>query len=128
MKIAQDGIGHCTKPVIYFEGESDYQLPVHNPSLRNTGSFRAVGRILALIFTWWPLYVWFVKSCQALVASQKKEDSSLDPPPLKLQDVSDFELRMVLKEVQLVELVQIVTKALKRLKLMWFLLSLNVSS
>ena len=42
----------CIK--VYFEGKPNYKLPVHNPSLRNTRSFRAVGRIrfymVALVF------------------------------------------------------------------------------
>ena len=33
--------------------------------------------------------------------SNKKQDLSSDPPPLELQDVPDFDLRMLLKEVLL---------------------------
>ena len=67
VKIAEDGIGFNTKPVIYFEGEPDHKLPVHNPSLRNTVSFRAVGHILAHSFLHGGPCFMFVKCCQALL-------------------------------------------------------------
>ena len=101
VKIAEDGIGFSTKPVIYFEGEPDYKLPVHNPSLRNTGSFRAVGRILAHSFLHGgPGIHGLSKAVKHYFASKKKQDLSSDPPPLDLQDVPDFDLRMLLKEVR----------------------------
>ena len=100
VKIAEDGIGFSTKPVIYFEGEPDYKLPVHNPSLRHTGSFRAVGRILAHSFLHGgPCIHGLSKAVKHYFASQNKQDLSSDPPPLELQDVPDFKLRMLLKEV-----------------------------
>ena len=99
VKIAEEGIGFNPKPVIYYEGKPDHKLPVQSPSLRNTGSFGAVGQILALIFTWWPLYSWFVKSCHALLCISKKARFIFGPPPLELQDVADYDLRMLLKEV-----------------------------
>ena len=73
VKIAQEGIGFHSKPVIYFEGEPDYKLPVHSPSLRNTGSFRAVGRILAHSFLHGgPCINGLSKAVKHYFASQKK--------------------------------------------------------
>lgn len=46
MKIADEGIANTSKPVIFFEGERDHRLPLHNQSLRLTGVFKAVGRII----------------------------------------------------------------------------------
>ena len=46
MKIVQEGIGKEGKPVIFFEGQDDHKLPVYDQSLRCTGAFRAVGRII----------------------------------------------------------------------------------
>ena len=100
VKIAEEGIGFNPKPVIYFEGEPDHKLPVHSLSLRNTGSFKAVGRILAHSFLHGgPCIHGLSKATTHYFASQKKQDLSLDPPPLELQDVADFDLRMLLKEV-----------------------------
>ena len=107
VKIAQEGIGFHSKPVIYFEGEPDYKLPVHSPSLRNTGSFRAVGRILAHSFLHGgPCIHGLSKAVKHYFASQKKQDLSLDPPPLELDDVADYDLRMLLKEVLFNHLLQ----------------------
>ena len=48
--VSETGIRFNPKPVIYFEGEPDDKLPVHSSSLRYTGRFRAVSRILAHSF------------------------------------------------------------------------------
>ena len=49
IKVVDEGIpsdSGRSKPLIFFEGESGHRLPVHDQSLRLTGTFRAVGRIL----------------------------------------------------------------------------------
>ena len=50
MKLVQYGISYLPKPVIYFEGQADHKVPVHNQALRQTGSFRALGRIMGHSF------------------------------------------------------------------------------
>ena len=75
---------------------------MHNPSLRNTGSFRAVGRILAHSFLHGGpgIHGLSKAAVKHYFASEKKQDLSSDPPPLGLQDLPDFDLRMLLKEVR----------------------------
>lgn len=98
VKIVEEGIDFNTKPVIYFEGEPDYKLPVHNSSLKNTASFIAVGPILVHSFLHGgPCIHGLSKAVKHYFASQVKQDLSSDPPPLELQDVPDFDLRMLLK-------------------------------
>lgn len=45
-KIADKGISNTFKHVIYFKGEKDHRLPLHDQSLRIKGAFKAIGRII----------------------------------------------------------------------------------
>lgn len=46
MKISDEGIANTFKPNIFFEGDKDHRLPVHDQSLRLTGAFKAIGNII----------------------------------------------------------------------------------
>ena len=100
VKVAEDGIGFTTKPVIYFEGAVDHKLPVHNPALRHTGSFRAIGRILGHSFLHGgPSLCGLSKAVKHYFASKTKQNISLNPTPLEIEDVPDVDQQMLLKEV-----------------------------
>jgi hypothetical protein len=100
VKIAQEGIGFTAKPVIYFEGDIDHKLPVHNPALRHTGSFRAIGRILGHSFLHaGPSLFGLSQAIKHYFTSKTKQDISSDPPPLEIEDVPDVDLQMLMKEV-----------------------------
>ena len=49
MKTVEEGIlstGRSGKAMPFFEGQQDHRLPVHDQSLRLTGSFKSIGRII----------------------------------------------------------------------------------
>ena len=49
MEVVDEGIPSSSgrsKPLIFFEGEPDHRVPVHNRSLRLTGSFKALGCVI----------------------------------------------------------------------------------
>ena len=47
IKVLDEGIpSKNSKPAIFFEGQPDHRLPIHDQSLRLTGAFKAVGRII----------------------------------------------------------------------------------
>ena len=49
MAIAEEGIGTTEKPLLFFEGENDHRLPIHDQSLRCTGVYKAIGLLLAVL-------------------------------------------------------------------------------
>ena len=71
MRMVQEGLAGTGKPVIFFEGEKDHKVLIHDRSLRTTGAFKAIGRIIghALYFTWWSIAVWPFTSGKELLAS-----------------------------------------------------------
>ena len=64
MKIVEDGIEKEGKPLLFFEGEEDYKVPVHNHALRCTGAFKAIGRIVghSILHEGPVVYIWAFKS------------------------------------------------------------------
>ena len=48
-RVADEGIPSTSgrsKPLLFFEGQPDHRLPVHDQSLWLTGTFKALGRII----------------------------------------------------------------------------------
>ena len=99
MKVVQDGIGYSSKPVIYFEGQADHKVPVHNPALRQTGSFRAVGRIIGHLFLHDGPPLYGLSEAVKHYFTCKNGDISSNPPSLKVDDIPDIDLQLLLKEV-----------------------------
>ena len=50
IKIAQDGIGGGRRHIIFFEGEKDHIVSVHDQTRQCTGSFRAIREIIGHSF------------------------------------------------------------------------------
>ena len=46
IKIVEDGIEKSGKPFLFFEGEENHKVPIHDYVLRCTGAFRAMGQIM----------------------------------------------------------------------------------
>ena len=46
LKIAEDGIEKQGKPFLFFVGEDNHKVPIHDHALRCTGAFAALGRII----------------------------------------------------------------------------------
>ena len=104
MKLAEDGIGTTAKPIIYFEGEMDHKVPIHNPPMRQTDTFRAVGRILGHSFLHeGPVFCGLAEPIKHYLSLTSDEDISSKPPCLSIEDVPDIELQMLLQEVYIVK-------------------------
>lgn len=105
VKIIEDGISSSgSKRVLFFEGEMDHRLPVHNQSLRLTGTFKALGRMLAhSILHGGPGLHGVSEAIKSYIASDcdRREPQALDVP-ITLKDVPDIELRDMIEEVTIV--------------------------
>ena len=105
MKIAQDGIGGGKRHIIFFEGEKDHILPVHDQTLRCTGSFRAIGRIIGHSFIHnGPLLYGIspaVKRYRALTATNNSVDPNLVtlPASITIANLPDIDLRGHIQQV-----------------------------
>ena len=105
MKIVQEGIGGTGKPVIFFEGEEDHKVPIHDRSLRSTGAFKAIGRIIGhsllhgspLLYGLSPV----VKTYWRATASESGNDFDAETlhSCITLEDIPDIELRGYISEV-----------------------------
>ncbi len=100
VKLANEGIDSPSKPIIYFEGERNHRAPVHNQSLRQTGCFKAIGRILRHSF------LHGGPSLRGLSPAVKhyflRKTEIVEPPPLEIKDVPKIELRDLVEVVSLV--------------------------
>ena len=105
MKIVQEGIGGTGKPVIFFEGEEDHKVPIHDRSLRSTGAFKAIGRIVGhpvlhggpLLYGLSPV----VKSYWRATASDSGNDFDAEAlhSGITLKDIPDIDLRGYISQV-----------------------------
>ena len=104
MKIVQEGIGGTGKPVIFVEGE-DHKVPIHDRSLRSTGAFKAIGRIIGhallhggpLLYGLSPV----VKTYWRATTSDRGNDfyAKTLHSCITLEDIPDIELRGYISEV-----------------------------
>ena len=46
MKIPMEGMSSTGRPVVYFEGEKDHLLPIHNQMLQQMGAYTCIGKII----------------------------------------------------------------------------------
>ena len=105
MLIPQDGIGGSRKPVIFFEGEQDHLIPIHDQTLRCTGSFKAIGRIIGHSFIHGGPVLYglspAVKRYWALTAKAGDEDPDLETltASISISDLSDVNLRQHILQV-----------------------------
>lgn len=106
MLIPQDGIGGTRKPVIFFEGEQDHLVPIHDQALRCTGSFKAIGRIIGHSFLHCGPVLYglspAVKRYWALTAEASDEDPEFETltASITISDLSDVDLRELILQVQ----------------------------
>ncbi len=105
VKIIEDGISSSgSKRVLFFEGEMDHRLPVHNQSLRSTGTFKALGRMLGhSILHGGPGLNGVSEAMKSYIASDNdRRDPQALHVPITLKDVPDIELREMIEEVKMV--------------------------
>jgi hypothetical protein len=106
MLIPQDGISGTRRPVIFFEGEEDHLVPIHDQTLRCTGSFKAIGRIIGHSFIHGGPVLYglspAVKRYWALTAEAGDRDPNCESltGSISISDLPDVDLRQRISQVQ----------------------------
>ena len=99
--LIEDGIGFSTKPEICFEEEADHKVPIDNQALRQTRSFRAVGRIFGHSFLHdGPSLCAVSSAVKHYFTCKQAEDIATNPPPIEIKDVLDVELQALFEAVR----------------------------
>lgn len=99
IRVVDEGIPSSSgKPAIFLEGESDHRVPVHDHSLRLTGAFKVVGKIIGhSILHDGPGVTGLSPAVKHFLSNEM--NSETQPPQLSLQDIPDMELRQLISEV-----------------------------
>lgn len=88
-----------SKPIIFFEGEKDHLIPIHDRTLRLSGAFKAAGRIIGhSILHGGPGLHGISPAIKHLLATSTESD---EPVPIVLEDVPDMELRHLINQVSM---------------------------
>lgn len=101
IKIIEEGIHSSSgKPLVFLEGEADHRLPIHDRSLRLTGTFKALGRMIGhSILHGGPGLHGLSPAAKHYLASGSGACDDQQPPPIELADIADIELRNLISEV-----------------------------
>ena len=100
ISILEEGVpGRHNKPIVFLEGEPDHKLPIKDQSLRLTGAFKAVGRMIGHSL----LHGGRGPSGLSIAVKQYLSGTVKDgtPPTLELSDIPDVDLRAIIQEVRL---------------------------
>ena len=104
IKIVEDGIEKYGKPLVFFEGEDNHKIPIHDHALRCTGAFLAIGRIIGHSILHSGPFVYGVSHAVlqywVLTAKGEVDDLSLESLALSLKDIPDVELREYIMQVK----------------------------
>ena len=95
ISLIENGIG--SPRVMLFEGEKDHKIPVHNPVMRQTGAYRAAGKILGHSILHGGPGLFGLSPAIKHYFSFK--DLASFPPPLEMDDLSDYLLRQCIEQV-----------------------------
>ncbi|XP_015768056.1 PREDICTED: uncharacterized protein LOC107346751 [Acropora digitifera] len=93
IRLAEEGIPSTSgsKPLIFFEGEKDHLIPIHDHSLRLTGAFKTIGRIIGhSMLHGGPGLTGLSPAVKHCLCTP---DHSQEPPPISIQDIPDVDLR-----------------------------------
>ena len=94
--IPREGMSGTGRPVVYFEGEADHLLPVHNQMLQQMGAFVCIGKIIGhSILHGGPGLFGISSAAKHFWANNVEEN----PPLLVLDDIADINLRELIYEV-----------------------------
>ena len=97
MKTPQEGIGGTGKPVVYFEGQKDHLLPIHNQLMQQMGAYTCIGKVVGYsILHGGPGPVGVSPAAKHYWV----HDDEQNPPPLVLEDIPDIDLRRTIQEVR----------------------------
>lgn len=93
IKLVTEGFDNMGKTTLFFEGEKDHKIPVHNTAVRQAGGYRAIGKIIGhCILHGGPLLYGLSESVIDFWVTGSHSE-------IVLQDVADTELRELLEEV-----------------------------
>ncbi len=81
------------------KGEKDHLLPIHDQSLRLTGTFKALGRMLGHSILHGGPGLHGLSPAAVHYLTTENELALEQPPPVTLNDVPDIELRGLISEV-----------------------------
>lgn len=97
MEVVDEGIpsgSGRSKPLIFFEGQPDHRLPIHDQSLRLTGTFKALGRIIGhSILHGGPGIHGLSPAVKHVLTS---DSETYQPPPIVPEDIVDIDLRQMI--------------------------------
>ena len=97
MKILQEGIHGDGRPIVYFEGESDHLLPIHNQLLQQMGTYTCIGKMIGhSVLHGGP---GFYGISQVAKHYWTHDDLQKSPPPMVIEDIPDLNMRETIKEV-----------------------------
>lgn len=99
IRVLDEGIPSTSgKPTIFFEGENDHRVPIHDHSMRLTGAFKAVGRIIGhVVLHGGPGLYGLSPAVKFFLSNDTSTD--IEIPPLSLLDIPDLDLRELISEV-----------------------------
>lgn len=101
VRLVDDSIDFSTRPIIYFKGRDNHRVPIHNQALRQTGSFKAIGRIVGHSFLHdGPCLGDLSPAIIHYFTCREGQDTTVSPPLVEIEDVPDIELQEMLKNVR----------------------------
>ena len=94
--IPREGMCGNGRPVVYFEGEADHLLPIHNQMLQQMGAFVCIGKIIghSILHGGPGLY-----GLSAAAKHYWAYNVDENPPPLVLSVIADIDLRELILKV-----------------------------
>lgn len=101
IKIIDEGIHSSSgKPLIFLEGQADHRLPIHDQSLRLTGAFKAIGKMIGhSILHGGPGLYGLSPAAKHYFSTGRGASDDQQPPPIELADIADITLRNLISEV-----------------------------
>ena len=100
VQVTDEGIASTSgksKPLLFFEGQPDHRLPVHDQSLRLTGTFKALGRIIGhSILHRGPGLHGLSPAVKHVLSS---DEESEEPITLVPEDIPDIDLRQMVNNL-----------------------------
>lgn len=95
IKVVDEGIPTPNgKPLIFFEGEQDHRLPIHDQSLRLMGTFKAVGRVIGhSVLHGGPGLPGLSPAIKHFLST---DEESQEPPSIVVEDITDIDLRQII--------------------------------
>ncbi len=104
MKTIEEGINDpaTSKVTVFFEGQQDHRVPVHNQCLCLTGMFKTLGRIIGHSMLHGGPGIFGISPAVKEYMSSDVHAFDIQTLPVTIEDLPDIDLRNVLLEVLIV--------------------------